>query len=147
MTLVHNIDMHTCAQGSSYIELHYMEYTLNLLQYKYCVQIDHLSCLSFLGNWIGVLIWHMIIYILAHWGQSWRTIKGCMVYQYYFDMKPFNLAACFIMKCYDYVHHNGRPLTAVYNNVQALVMFLGIQRQYWLVRTVLYVVEEQSEID
>ena len=46
-----------------------------------------------------------------------------MVYQYCFDMKPFNLAACFIMKCYDYVHKNGRPLAAVYNNVQALVMF------------------------
>ena len=50
-----------------------------------------------------------------------------MVYQYCFDVKPFNLAACSIMKCdmkcYDYVHQNGRPLTAVYNNVQALVMF------------------------
>ena len=36
-------------QGStiySYIELHYTEYMLHLLQYKYCVQIDHLSCLS-----------------------------------------------------------------------------------------------------
>ena len=117
-------------QGStiySYIELHYMAYMLHLLQYKYCIQIDHLSCLSFLGIWIGVLFLHMIIYILAQWGQSWCMIKGCMVYQYCFDVKPFNLAACFIMKCdtkcYDYVHQNGRPLTAVYNNVQALVMF------------------------
>ena len=105
-------------QGSSHIELHYMEYMLHLLQYKYCVQIDHISCLSFLGIWIGVLFLHMIIYILAHWGQSWCMIKGCMVNQYCFDVKPFNLAACYIMKCYDYVHQNGRPLTTVYNNVQ-----------------------------
>ena len=46
-----------------------------------------------------------------------------MVNQYCFDVKPFNLAACSTMKCYDYVHQNGRLLTTVYNNIQALVMF------------------------
>ena len=44
-----------------------------------------------------------------------------------FGVKPFNLTAFFIMKCdancYDYTHQNGRPWTAVYNNVQALVTF------------------------
>ena len=27
------------------------------------------------------------------------------------------------VNCYNYAHQNGRPWTAVYNNVQALVMF------------------------
>ena len=43
-----------------------------------------------------------------------------------FDVKPFNLTACFItkrdVKCYDSLHQNGGLRTAVYNNVQALVM-------------------------
>ena len=50
-----------------------------------------------------------------------------VVHQYYFDVKPFNLTVCFITKCdaecYEYVHQNGGPWTALYNNVQAVVMF------------------------
>ena len=41
--------------------------------------------------------------------------------QYYFDAKPSNLTAYFIMKhdtkCYDYAYQNDGPWTAVYNNV------------------------------
>ena len=66
-------------------------------------------------------------------------------------MKSYSIVtACFIIKCdtkcYDYAHQNGRPLALiavlVYNNVWALVVFHGIQRQYWLVRRVLYAVEQ-----
>ena len=50
-------------------------------------------------------------------------IKGA-VCQYCFDVKPFNSTTCFItkreVKCHDYVHQNGRPWTAVYNNVRSL---------------------------
>ena len=63
-----------------------------------------------------------------------------------FGVKPFNLAACFIMKCdakcYDYAHQNGGPWTAVYNNVWALVTFFlayNISIDWW---EVLYVVEQ-----
>ena len=53
-------------------------------------------------------------------------LKG-VVHRYYFDVKPSNLTACFITKCdaicYYYVHQNGGPWTAVYNNVWALVTF------------------------
>ena len=47
-------------------------------------------------------------------------LKGA-VRQYYYDVKPSNLTACFIMKhdmkCYDYANQNDGPWTAVYNNV------------------------------
>ena len=53
-------------------------------------------------------------------------LKGA-VRQYCFDVKPFNLAACFITKydaiCCDYKYQNGGPWTAVYNNIRALVIF------------------------
>ena len=49
-----------------------------------------------------------------------QYLKG-VVRWYCSDVKPSNLTACFIMKCdaicYYYVHQNGRPWTAVYNNV------------------------------
>ena len=55
-----------------------------------------------------------------------EAFKGA-VCQYCLDVKPFNLLACsciYKMWCEVlwYVHQNGRPWTAVYNNVQALVM-------------------------
>ena len=60
--------------------------------------------------------------------------KG-VVHWYCFDVKPSSLTACFIMKydtkCYDYAHQNGGPWTAVYNNVQDLVMI------FWHTKSVL----------
>ena len=54
------------------------------------------------------------------------SLKGAVCW-YCFGVKPFNLTACFIMKCdmncYDYAHQNGGPWIAVYNNVQTLVTF------------------------
>ena len=46
-----------------------------------------------------------------------------VVRQYCFDVKPFNLTACFITKCdaNDYAHQNSGLWTAVYNNLRALV--------------------------
>ena len=56
--------------------------------------------------------------------RAHSTFKGAVCW-YCFDEKPFNLTACFIIKCdtkcYDYAHQNGRPLALiavlVYNNV------------------------------
>ena len=40
-----------------------------------------------------------------------KILKGHAVHQYCFDVEPFNLTACFIIKCevkcYDYAHQNG----------------------------------------
>ena len=57
------------------------------------------------------------------------------VCHYCLGVKPFNLTACFIMKCdtkcYDYSYQNGGPWIAVCNNVQALVtFFLAYNHQY-----------------
>ena len=66
--------------------------------------------------------------IICEWYCTVRCkdIKGA-VQQYCFDVEPFNLTACYIMKyevkCNDYVHQNGRPWKPLYNNVQALVIF------------------------
>ena len=56
-----------------------------------------------------------------------NTIKGA-VHWNCFGVKPFNITACFIMKCgakYYYSHQNGRPWTIAYNNVRALVTFIS----------------------
>ena len=71
-----------------------------------------MTCLS--GSFITLSVPFSILYVkgAVHW--------HCL------DEKPFSLTASFIMKCdvkcYDYAYQNGRPWTAVYNNVQALVM-------------------------
>ena len=77
------------------------------------------------------------------------VIKG-VVHQYCYDGKPFNLTACFIMKCdvkcYDYAHQNGGPWAVMYNNLQQCTgctsfsdVSLGIQHQYLLVRSFIWV--------
>ena len=58
--------------------------------------------------------------------QWYSGLAKEVVRWYCFHVKPFNLTACFIMKCdincYDHTHQNGGPWIAVYNNVRALVL-------------------------
>ena len=66
--------------------------------------------------------------IVCEWYSTFRCkdIKGA-VHQYCVEVKPFNLTACFIMKCDANIKiklmKNGGPWKPVYDNVRALVTF------------------------
>ena len=67
-----------------------------------------MTCLS--GSFISLSMSFSILYV-----------KGAVCW-YCFDVKILNLTASFItkcddVKCHDYEYQNGRPWTAVYNNV------------------------------
>ena len=88
-----------------------------------------------------------VLYIAIFHACNFNVFFKGIVHRYCYDVNPFNLTACFIMKCdkcYDYAHQNGRSWTAVYNNVRGLwTFFLAYNVSIdQLVITVLYAVAQ-----